>query len=731
MYQTHANNMRELRIGRQGENAVRQILFDISDWAAELGPGTAELIFQRSGREDPYPVMVGLDGNTIIWTVTERDTEYPYRNGKCELRYYVTGRDGVAKSRMWTTYVEPSIETPAGDPPETEQGWFDQVISAGADAKAFAESAKIDADRAEAAAIRQPYPDAESGTWWIWDAVAGEYVDSGVSLGQELMEQVLAAIGNLDDLKTSDKSSLVAAINEIIRSGVSGGVDPADIAKAVEDYMAEHPIQETDPTVHEWAKQPEKPAYTAAEVHALPDTYTPTVDAALSGISTNPVQNKAVTAKLSEVESIAKGRSTGHVFETETDMRTWIAANASVLNLGDNLYIRATDVPDYWWDGTSAQPLETQKVDLTEYAKKSDVPSVDATLTKSGQAADAAKVGDELRSLSGKIVSTAEDKVATHNTGTDTHSDIRLLIQGLTDRLNALADSDDTTLDQLSEVVAYIKSNRTLIEAVTTSKVSVADIIDNLTTNVSNKPLSAAQGVALKALIDGIVVPDKLPNPNALTFTGAVSGSYDGSAPLEVKIPSGGGAAGDYIQIPASAKVGQTIVVKAVDDGGKPTEWEAADVGGWDLIADITLTEDGGGASLNVTRNDKGEDFEYRQCMVCISGTVIDGWPSGAYIKIMLYESNELTGSHAGSTLTRLPAGAGGTWYKTTVEVSIFGNLVRTIACGGSTDTSSLIIRGESSIDTFRSIKMSGYGNNQWVSLPLAAGGRVVIYGRK
>ena len=38
----------------------------------------------------------------------------------------------------------------------------------------------------------------------------------------------------------------------------------------------------------------------------------------------------------------------------------------------------------------------------------------------------------------------------------------------------------------------------------------MADIINNLTTNVSNKPLSAAQGVALKALIDAITVPTKL-----------------------------------------------------------------------------------------------------------------------------------------------------------------------------------------------------------------------------
>ena len=99
-------------------------------------------------------------------------------------------------------------------------------------------------------------------------------------------------------------------------------------------------------------------------------------------------------------------------------------------------------------------------------------------------------------------------QINTHNTATDSHNDIRLLIDGLTTRLNTLADSDDTTFDQMSEVVAYIKSNKSLIDSITTSKVNVADIIDNLTTNVANKPLSAAQGVALKALIDGLEKAD-------------------------------------------------------------------------------------------------------------------------------------------------------------------------------------------------------------------------------
>ena len=72
--------------------------------------------------------------------------------------------------------------------------------------------------------------------------------------------------------------------------------------------------------------------------------------------------------------------------------------------------------------------------------------------------------------------------------------------------MSALADSDDTTLDQLSEIVAYIKSNRSLIENVTTNKVNVTDIINNLTSTATNKPLSAKQGKVLKDLIDALTI---------------------------------------------------------------------------------------------------------------------------------------------------------------------------------------------------------------------------------
>lgn len=78
------------------------------------------------------------------------------------------------------------------------------------------------------------------------------------------------------------------------------------------------------------------------------------------------------TAKADSAISIAKGRATGYVFDTEADMRTWVNSHKSELVLGDNLYIRATEVPDYWWDGANPQKLETQKVDLSNYLQKTD-----------------------------------------------------------------------------------------------------------------------------------------------------------------------------------------------------------------------------------------------------------------------------------------------------------------------------------------------------------------------
>ena len=68
---------------------------------------------------------------------------------------------------------------------------------------------------------------------------------------------------------------------------------------------------ETDPTVPGWAKQPEKPTYTATEVGALPDTYTPPVDSTLTQ-SGQAADAAAVGNRLSALsEAIANLQTSG------------------------------------------------------------------------------------------------------------------------------------------------------------------------------------------------------------------------------------------------------------------------------------------------------------------------------------------------------------------------------------------------------------------------------------
>lgn len=206
--------------------------------------------------------------------------------------------------------------------------------------------------------------------------------------------------------------------------------------------------------------------------------------------------------------------------------------------------------------------IQKIKIKDVEYELGTTIDNVSGLQTVLDSFATEDYVDDKIAAIPTPDVS---GQINTHNTNTSAHNDIRNLISGLTTRLNTLADSDDATLDQMSEIVAYIKSNKTLIEEVTTNKVNVSDIIDNLTTNVSNKPLSAAQGVALKALIDTIQTAvnakaaasdltshtDSTSNPHSVTKAQVGLGNvdnvkqYSASNPPPYPVTSVNGATGD------------------------------------------------------------------------------------------------------------------------------------------------------------------------------------------
>ena len=85
-----------------------------------------------------------------------------------------------------------------------------------------------------------------------------------------------------------------------------------------------------------------------------------------------------------EAKSIAQGRNRSVAFDSLEAMKTALKAmGADALKVGDNVYIRAVDVPDYWVSAVlptnsgetgyfDLSPLETPKIDLTDYQTKND-----------------------------------------------------------------------------------------------------------------------------------------------------------------------------------------------------------------------------------------------------------------------------------------------------------------------------------------------------------------------
>lgn len=121
--------------------------------------------------------------------------------------------------------------------------------------------------------------------------------------------------------------------------------------------------------------------------------------------------------------------------------------------------------------------------------------------------------------------------------------------------------------------------------AVTLSATDVSAIPSTLTGTAGQVLTKTADGQEWK----DVDIPTALPNPNALTFTGAVTGSYDGSEPLTVNIPiSGGGSGGS---------------------GGLPN---------WRLIKTISFSADI--ASVDFDTDDDGNTFSLKEIM--LAGTV-------------------------------------------------------------------------------------------------------------
>ena len=120
------SNMTSIPLGKRLENEARIISFDLSGFIAEYGEGTAVLLAKRSQDSTAYPVGAEREGDKLLWTVLNSDTEYKGQ-GKCELFWYVG--ETLAKSVVYSTYVENDIGE-EGEVPEPIEPWIQQILEA-------------------------------------------------------------------------------------------------------------------------------------------------------------------------------------------------------------------------------------------------------------------------------------------------------------------------------------------------------------------------------------------------------------------------------------------------------------------------------------------------------------------------------------------------------------------------------------------------------------------------
>lgn len=149
----------------------------------------------------------------------------------------------------------------------------------------------------------------------------------------------------------------------------------------------------------------------------------------------------------------------------------------------------------------------------------------------------------------------------------------------------------------------------------------------------------------------GSKLPTSLKNPKALTFTGAVTGTYDGSEALTVNIPAGGSsgsgsggalkamsAVGGYIGIPATELPDDGVVWMCIADGATNQEYYSG-----------TITMQGGALSSNnmVSISSNGV-IQLNQVAQVSGGIAIYGMSASAYTGVY-----QVVGAGGGSSWTQ------------------------------------------------------------------------------
>jgi hypothetical protein len=139
---------RIIRIGRQTENLVSEITFNLNMWIEEYGQGECVLNVRRNGDGSAYPVPMTIIDGLATWTITDVDTA---KKGRGEIQLKYTAGEKVKTSPIFTISCGESL-IGDGEPPSGYEDWLTEMNRMTAQVEAAKTSASASAQAAQTAA---------------------------------------------------------------------------------------------------------------------------------------------------------------------------------------------------------------------------------------------------------------------------------------------------------------------------------------------------------------------------------------------------------------------------------------------------------------------------------------------------------------------------------------------------------------------------------------------------
>ena len=289
---------------------------------------------------------------------------------------------------------------------------------------------------------------------------------------------------------------------------------------SVSNLMKQAPsgvTEETDPTVSEWAKQPTKPSYTADEVGALPvGTKIPTKTSDLTNDS----------GYLTQIPE-------EYVTETELGQKGYVIEDDIPEKLPSPGILTFTGAVNDTYDGSANKtiniPTGGGEGGTSDYNALANKPKLNGV-----------EIAGNKTSTDYKIVSSEQ---GIENNG-------KFLGVGVDGNVT-LVDKPTYTADEVGARP----------DTWTPSAEDVGALPNNTEIPSKTSDLENDSG-----FITNSDIPEKLPNPQKIIFTGAVTAEYDGSSQQTINIPTGGGSDPYILPIMSDTQLGGGKAVEKTDE---------------------------------------------------------------------------------------------------------------------------------------------------------------------